>query len=59
VAFLCEALNLLCVDTAYCRSPVTTKWYKYDDHEVTEISSSNIKVWSHLFICAEFYNLCW
>jgi ubiquitin C-terminal hydrolase len=29
--------------TAYCRSPVTSKWYKYDDQEVSEMSTSNIK----------------
>jgi len=34
----------LFADTAYCRSPVASRWYKYDDHEVMEISSSDIKV---------------
>ncbi|XP_048242717.1 ubiquitin carboxyl-terminal hydrolase 8-like [Haliotis rufescens] len=29
--------------TAYCRNPCTKKWYKYDDHEVYEMSSSNVK----------------
>ncbi|CAB3233030.1 unnamed protein product, partial [Arctia plantaginis] len=29
--------------TAYCKSSVYGKWYKYDDHVVTEISSSEVK----------------
>lgn len=29
--------------TAYCRNYHTDKWYKYDDHEVTRMSSSDIK----------------
>ncbi|XP_022815334.1 ubiquitin carboxyl-terminal hydrolase 8 isoform X2 [Spodoptera litura] len=29
--------------TAYCKSSVYGKWYKYDDHVVTEIPSSEVK----------------
>ncbi|XP_045504231.1 ubiquitin carboxyl-terminal hydrolase 8 isoform X2 [Colias croceus] len=29
--------------TAYCKSSVYGKWYKYDDHLVTEISPSEVK----------------
>ncbi|VVC94748.1 unnamed protein product [Leptidea sinapis] len=29
--------------TAYCKSSLYRKWYKYDDHLVTEISSSEVK----------------
>ena len=36
--------NMYIADTAYCKSPVNQRWYKYDDHEVYEISKSDIKV---------------
>ncbi|XP_067653000.1 ubiquitin carboxyl-terminal hydrolase 8-like [Haliotis asinina] len=29
--------------TAYCRNPCTKKWYKFDDHEVYEMSRSDVK----------------
>lgn len=29
--------------TAYCRNPCTTKWHKFDDHEVYEMSKSDVK----------------
>ncbi|KAK7479103.1 hypothetical protein BaRGS_00029621 [Batillaria attramentaria] len=29
--------------TAFCRNPCTTKWYKFDDHEVYEMSKSDVK----------------
>ncbi|XP_072838162.2 ubiquitin carboxyl-terminal hydrolase 8 isoform X1 [Pogona vitticeps] len=29
--------------TAYCKSSVKQRWYKFDDHEVSEISSSSVK----------------
>lgn len=31
-------------DTAYCRSPCTQNWYKYDDDHVSEISESSVRV---------------
>ncbi|ESO95142.1 hypothetical protein LOTGIDRAFT_215305 [Lottia gigantea] len=29
--------------TAYCQNPSSRKWYKFDDHEVYDISSSDVK----------------
>ncbi|XP_015231086.1 PREDICTED: ubiquitin carboxyl-terminal hydrolase 8 [Cyprinodon variegatus] len=29
--------------TAYCKNSLKQRWYKFDDHEVTEISSSSVK----------------
>ncbi|XP_017297008.1 ubiquitin carboxyl-terminal hydrolase 8 [Kryptolebias marmoratus] len=29
--------------TAYCKNAQKQRWYKFDDHEVTEISSSSVK----------------
>ncbi|KAL4216469.1 Ubiquitin carboxyl-terminal hydrolase 8 [Mactra antiquata] len=29
--------------TACCRNPITQKWYKFDDHEVYEMSESGVK----------------
>ena len=42
-------LNIVDLDTAACRSPANLHWYKYDDHEVYEMSSSDIKVCLNLF----------
>jgi ubiquitin carboxyl-terminal hydrolase 8 len=28
--------------TAYCKNTAYSKWYKFDDHEVNEISSSDV-----------------
>jgi len=28
--------------TAYCKNTAYSKWYKFDDHEVSEISSSDV-----------------
>lgn len=28
--------------TAYCKNTAYNKWYKFDDHEVSEISSSDV-----------------
>lgn len=36
--------NEICSDTASCRSPVDGRWYKYDDHEVNEMSANSIRV---------------
>ncbi|XP_075753266.1 ubiquitin carboxyl-terminal hydrolase 8 isoform X2 [Pelodiscus sinensis] len=29
--------------TAYCRNAIKQRWYKFDDHEVSEISASSVK----------------
>ncbi|XP_028257794.1 ubiquitin carboxyl-terminal hydrolase 8 isoform X2 [Parambassis ranga] len=29
--------------TAYCKNALKQRWYKFDDHEVTEISTSSVK----------------
>ncbi|XP_057703169.1 ubiquitin carboxyl-terminal hydrolase 8-like [Corythoichthys intestinalis] len=29
--------------TAYCKNACRQRWYKFDDHEVTDISTSNVK----------------
>ena len=31
-------------DTAHCKNPVNQHWFKFDDHEVYEISKSDIRV---------------
>ncbi|XP_033105688.1 ubiquitin carboxyl-terminal hydrolase 8-like isoform X2 [Anneissia japonica] len=36
--------------TAMCKNPRTKKWYKYDDHEVYDISSSRAKQGSAAYI---------
>ncbi|KAL0868177.1 hypothetical protein ABMA27_007723 [Loxostege sticticalis] len=41
--------------TAYCKSQIYGKWYKYDDHVVTEIPSSEVKS-SAAYIL--FYTTC-
>lgn len=28
---------------AFCKNQMKNKWYKYDDHEVTEISAADVK----------------
>lgn len=38
------------VDTAYCKSPIAAKWYKFDDQDVSEISKSDIKVSTGIII---------
>ena len=34
----------LSVDTAYCKNASSKKWYKYDDHEVYDITNRDIQV---------------
>ncbi|KAG7468754.1 ubiquitin carboxyl-terminal hydrolase 8, partial [Solea senegalensis] len=29
--------------TAYCKNALKQRWYKFDDHEVSEISTSSVK----------------
>lgn len=29
--------------TAYCKNAPKQRWYKFDDHEVSEISTSSVK----------------
>ena len=29
--------------TAYCKNVLKQRWYKFDDHEVSEISTSSVK----------------
>lgn len=29
--------------TAYCKNPIKQRWFKFDDHEVSEISSSSVR----------------
>jgi len=28
---------------AYCKHPIRSKWYKYEDHEVTDLQISDVK----------------
>lgn len=28
---------------AYCKHPIRSKWYKYDDHDVSELQISDVK----------------
>ena len=35
---------LVISDTAYCKNPHLHKWFKFDDHEVYELSRSDVKV---------------
>lgn len=42
--------------TAYCKSVLKQRWYKFDDHEVSDISTSTVKS-SAAYIL--FYSTLW
>lgn len=42
--------------TAYCKSALKQRWYKFDDHEVSDISTSSVKS-SAAYIL--FYSTLW
>ena len=45
--------------TAYCKNNAYGKWYKFDDHEVSEISNNEVRTGAAyiLFYAAVEYNI--
>jgi len=29
--------------TAYCKNPLKQRWFKFDDHEVSDVSASSVR----------------